>query len=209
MNATAIAPAGRPMRALAAVFCVSGAAALVYQVCWQRLLFQAFGVDLESVTIIVSAFMLGLGVGALLGGQVADRYPDRALDLFAAVELGIGAFGLFSPELIGLAGDRFVASSPWTVATVNFLLLLVPTTLMGATLPILVAHVTRAWGSVGEAIGMLYFVNTLGATAGAALVGFAWLWLFDLDHAVRTAAIVNMGLSLFIRVRLGRETRHG
>ena len=74
---------------LAPLFFVSGAAALIYQVCWQRLLFTALGVDMESVTLIVSVFMLGLGLGALLGGQLADRFPGRALGLFAAAELGI------------------------------------------------------------------------------------------------------------------------
>ena len=54
---------------LVLLFFVSGIAALIYQVCWQRLLFEAFGVDMESVTIIVSTFMLGLGLGALVGGQ--------------------------------------------------------------------------------------------------------------------------------------------
>ena len=58
---------------LVLLFFVSGIAALIYQVCWQRLLFQAFGVDIESVTIIVSTFMLGLGLGALAGGQLSDR----------------------------------------------------------------------------------------------------------------------------------------
>ncbi len=59
---------------LLAVFFVSGGSALIYQVAWQRLLFSAFGVDIESITIVVSTFMLGLGCGALLGGQAADRF---------------------------------------------------------------------------------------------------------------------------------------
>ena len=82
---------------LAPLFFVSGVAALVYQVCWQRLLFAAFGVDIDSVTIIVSVFMLGLGLGALVGGDLADRRPGWALRFFALAELGIGVFGLFSP----------------------------------------------------------------------------------------------------------------
>ena len=85
---------------LAPLFFVSGVAALVYQVCWQRLLFAAFGVDIDSVTIIVSVFMLGLGLGALVGGDLADRRPAWALRFFAFAELGIGIFGLFSPGLI-------------------------------------------------------------------------------------------------------------
>ena len=64
------------------LFVVSGAAALIYQVCWQRMLFEGFGVDIESVTIIVSAFMLGLGLGSLAGGELADRFPHRLIALF-------------------------------------------------------------------------------------------------------------------------------
>ena len=64
---------------LVPLFFLSGIAALVYQVCWQRMLFVAFGVDIESVTIIVSTFMFGLGARALLGGELADRYPRSAL----------------------------------------------------------------------------------------------------------------------------------
>lgn len=68
---------------IAAAFFLSGFAALVYQLAWQRLLFVMVGVDIESVTIIVSTFMLGLGLGAVLGGWLADRWPTRILLAFA------------------------------------------------------------------------------------------------------------------------------
>jgi predicted membrane-bound spermidine synthase len=181
---------------LAPLFFVSGVAALAYQVCWQRLLFAAFGVDIDSVTIIVSVFMLGLGLGALLGGDLADRRPAHALRFFAMAELGIGIFGVFSPTLIRATGDAFVGAPQWQTAIANFVLLLAPTCLMGATLPILVAHVTRLWGNVGKSIGLLYQVNTFGAAFGVAFVGFVWLLFFDLDDAIRTAAILNVAVSV-------------
>ena len=181
---------------LAPLFFMSGVAALVYQVAWQRLLFASFGVDIDSVTIIVSVFMLGLGLGALVGGDLADRRPAMSLHFFAIAEFGIGIFGVFSPDLIRLTGDLFVAAPQWQIAIVNFLLLLVPTVLMGATLPILTAHVTRIWGHVGKSIGVLYQVNTFGAASGVAIIGFAWLLLFDIDTAIRTAAVVNLMISI-------------
>ena len=180
---------------LAPLFFVSGVAALVYQVCWQRLLFSAFGVDIDSVTIIVSVFMLGLGLGALAGGSLADHRPAWALRYFAIAELGIGTFGLFSPALIRATGDAFVGAPQWQIVLANFLLLLIPTSLMGATLPILVAHVTRIWGNVGKSIGLLYQVNTFGAAFGVAIVGFLWFLLFDLDGAIRMAAALNILVS--------------
>src|ERR1043165_8810346 len=116
------------LRALALPFFLSGVAALAYQVCWQRLLFIALGSDIDSITIIVSTFMLGLGVGSLLGGQMADRYPDRILILFAAAEAGIGAFGVLSPHLIAGLGELVIHQGPATTAVANFTLLLIPTT---------------------------------------------------------------------------------
>jgi predicted membrane-bound spermidine synthase len=143
------------------------------------------------VTIVVSTFMLGLGAGALAGGWIADRLPARLLVLFAACELGIGLFGLVSGPLIHAVGELFVQSPRPVVALVNFLLLLVPTSLMGATLPLLVTDAVRRHGGIGVSVGRLYFVNTLGATAGAlgiAMGGFRYL---DLATAIQGAAGIN------------------
>ena len=195
----------RVVTRLAPLFFVSGVAALVYQVCWQRLLFSAFGVDIDSVTIIVSVFMLGLGLGALVGGDLADRRPALALRFFALAEFGIGTFGLFSPAIIRATGEMFVGAPQWQVAIANFLLLLIPTCLMGATLPILVAHVTRMWGNVGKSIGLLYQVNTFGAAFGVATVGFGWFLLFELDTAIRMAAVLNILVSVLTLVWVKRH----
>jgi predicted membrane-bound spermidine synthase len=180
---------------LIALFFVSGVAALIYQVCWQRLLFQTFGVDIESVTIIVSTFMLGLGVGALLGGQLSDRFPDRALAMFALFELAIAVFGVFSPWLIRGVGAATVRGSLPVIAAVNFVLLLFPTMLMGATLPILVTHVMRHYRNIGVSIGLLYFANTLGAALGAALTGMLVLYYLGLAATICLAAALNLLVS--------------
>ena len=187
---------------LAALFFVSGIAALIYQVCWQRLLFEAFGVDIESITIIVSTFMLGLGLGALLGGQLSDRWPDRALLLFALTELAIALFGLLSPWLIHAVAALTVTSAHGTVAAANFLLLLLPTMLMGSTLPILVAHVVRTYHSVGVSIGLLYFVNTLGAAFGAGVTGMLTLHYLGLAATIYLAAALNVFVSASVGLGL-------
>jgi len=173
------------------IFFGSGFAALAYQLCWQRVLFASFGIDIESVTIIVSTFMLGLGVGAIGGGWAADRYPHRLLSLFACCEAAIGLFGLASVALIRQIADWFVLAPVPVIATVSFIILALPTSMMGATLPMLVAHVVRRNGNVGASIGSLYFANTLGAATGCMVVGFFWFYSFDLPSAVRTAAAVN------------------
>ena len=187
---------GRRIGALSALFLASGAAGLVYQVCWQRLLFAAFGSDLVSVTVIVSAFMAGLGLGALAGGWAADRWPARALALFCACEAGIGAFGLASPWLLPAAGEAFVGASLAVVVAVNFLLVLAPALLMGATLPILVAHLARLWRHVGEATGTLYAVNTIGAALGALLPTFWLLHHLGLTTMIQLATTTNLTMAL-------------
>jgi predicted membrane-bound spermidine synthase len=184
------------------LFVVSGAAALIYQVCWQRLLFESVGVDIESVTIIVSTFMLGLGLGSLAGGELVDRYPNRTVEFFALIELATGVFGIFSPYLIHAVSHLVVNGSRVTIGGVNFGLLLIPTTLMGATLPILVAHVVRIYRNLGVSVGVLYFANTLGATLGAAFTGFVALYYLALTSTIYIAAALNIAVSAAVWLSL-------
>jgi len=143
------------------VFVLSGFAALLYQVSWQRALFAVFGINIEAVTVVVTAFMLGLGVGSLLGGVLSKSRDQPVLIYFAAIEGSIGLFGLSSLSLFEWVGKLTLHASAVITAGASFLLVLVPTILMGATLPLLVAHAVRHTGSVGRSVGMLYFVNTL------------------------------------------------
>jgi predicted membrane-bound spermidine synthase len=187
------------------LFLVSGMAALIYQVCWQRLLFQSVGVDLQSVTIIVSTFMFGLGLGALAGGELADRYPERTLALFALIELVTGAFGAGSPWLLRAVSAGTVHCSVAVISVVNFGLLLIPTTLMGATLPILVTHVVRTFHNLGVSVGVLYFSNTLGAALGAFLTGFLLLYYCGLTATIWIAAGLNVAVSVLVWLTLRGE----
>ena len=189
---------------LLAVFAASGAAALVYQVCWQRLLFSAFGVDLESITIVVSTFMLGLGCGALAGGALSRRFAHRLVELFVVSELGIGLFGMLSATLIPAVGDRFVAYPLPVVALVNYLLVLTPATLMGATLPILVAHLFQGSRNVGVSIGALYLANTFGAALGALTCGFVLFVFLTIDETIYLAASLNVLVAVVTLVGLRR-----
>ena len=188
------------------VFLASGFAALLYQVVWQRSLFAIYGINIESVTVVVTAFMLGLGFGSFAGGAVS-KSPDRpALLLFGLVELGIGAFGLVSLPLFHGVGRFTLDLPPVATAIVTLLLVLVPTMLMGGTLPLLVAYSVRKNGNVGRSVGQLYFVNTLGS----ALASFASVLLImgPLGEAntVRAAAAINAvvgfgAVSLHLRER--------
>jgi predicted membrane-bound spermidine synthase len=178
------------------IFALSGAAALIYQVCWQRILFASFGVDIESTTIIVSTFMLGLGGGALVGGRLADRCRRHQIELFAIAELTIGLFGLASPSLLRAVAERTYALPMLLIGPVNFALMLIPTVCMGATLPILVTALVRRFGNVGVSIGRLYSANTLGACIGALAAGVLLLIYLTIDQTIYLAAALNLGVAL-------------
>src|SRR5271154_1242828 len=109
-------PRQRERVLLSALFLCSGMPALIYQIVWQRALFSIYGVNAESVAGIVAAFMLGLGLGSLLGGWVSARFPAKAVVLFGFSELGIGAFGLASLRIFHwAAGFSAGASLPVTI----------------------------------------------------------------------------------------------
>jgi predicted membrane-bound spermidine synthase len=187
------------------VFLASGFAALLYQVVWQRSLFAIYGINIESVTIVVTAFMVGLGVGSLTGGAISKNPRRPVLLLFALVEMGIGAYGLLSLPLFHAVGAFTLDMGPISTALVTFLLVLVPTLLMGATLPLLVAHSVRQSGNVGQSVGTLYFVNTLGSAAAAVLAVMRIMGPFGQAGTVRIAACINVtvGLTvLFMHLRM-------
>jgi predicted membrane-bound spermidine synthase len=198
-------------RWLPVVFFVSGFAALVYQVVWQRALFAIFGLNIESVTVVVTAFMLGLGLGSLAGGALS-RFSERSVLLwFAAAEAGIAAFGALSLDVFAMVGAATLLSSGFVTGLVTFTLLLVPTLLMGATFPLLVAHAVRLSGNVGRSVGTLYFMNTLGSAAAAGVTAILLLRHLGQQRSVLVAAALNALVALVVVVqhrawRRGRRT---
>jgi spermidine synthase len=148
---------------LSGLFLFSGMPALIYQVVWQRALFAIYGVNAESVAVVVSAFMLGLGLGSLAGGRISARFPRHGVLIFGLAELGIAIFGLFSLSIFRWVAAYTAGANLPSVVVFSFALLLIPTMLMGATLPILVEHLVRRSGLVGASVSRLYFVNTLGS----------------------------------------------
>lgn len=193
------------------VFLASGFAALLYQVVWQRSLFAIFGINIESVTVIVTAFMLGLGLGSLVGGIVSKDPKRPALLLFGLVELGIGIFGLVSLPLFHAVGSMTLELPAIATAFITFLLLLVPTMLMGGTLPLLVAHNVRQSGNVGKAVGQLYFVNTLGSALSSVISVMVMMGPLGQANTVRVAAVINLlvgtsAIALWTRERRDTKT---
>jgi spermidine synthase len=203
-------PAARDalIRWMPLLFCLSGFSALVYQVVWQRVLFAAFGVNVEAVTVVVTAFLAGLGFGSLLGGWLAKAEDAVLLSGFGAVEIVIGVFGLVSVGFFRWIGDASLGLAATERGILLALIVMVPTTLMGVTLPLLVGYLVRTNGNVGQSVGTLYFVNT----AGSALAAFAAVFLLLGNLGERRSAMVAGLLNLTIgsvvlvcsRVRVAR-----
>lgn len=204
-STTHTASSTKMLQHLAQIFFLSGCSALIYQVSWQRLLFTNIGVDLTSITVIISVFMAGLGIGAWFGGRIADRFSDKVLMIFCLSELLIGLFGLVSYGAILIVGQLLLTASMLEVAAVNFLLLLLPTFLMGATLPLLTFFFNSKINNIGEAIGTLYFFNTMGAAFGALFTGLLLYNFLSLSQTITLAACMNMFVALFVFVRYGRN----
>ena len=184
------------------VFVLSGSAALLYQIVWQRLLVLFSGSDVYSSTLVIASFMAGLGIGHLSGGHVADRRsPRTCLKLFAIAEAAIAVFGicsgfLYYDVLYQRLGPLGLPSS--VIALILFVSLVWPTFFMGVSLPLLARAITEDIDRAAARIGQLYGFNTLGAAAGA--LGTTWLLLphFGLEGALWIGAGANLVCALTV-----------
>ena len=190
-----------PIAGLAAAFFLSGVGSLALEVVWTRELRLVFGSTTLAASTILVAYMLGLGLGGLAGGRIASRLAN-GVRAYGWVEIAIGTYALAVPSLLGhfpeLTRAWIGGLGFWPAALSRFALaltmLIVPTVLMGATLPMLVATVTRSDPRIGSRTGLLYGVNTLGAVIGVFLATFALfptlgLWRTNLAGALTDVAV--------------------
>jgi len=190
-----------------AVFFVSGACGLLYEVVWMKMLTIVFGGTALATTTTLAAFMSGLALGSFYFGRFTDRH-QHPLRIYAFLEMGTGLFAFLMPLLLSLM-DRFyifiyqdvTAGYLWLSLirlALSFLVLLIPATLMGGTLPVITRFLVRRFGQLGSRVGQLYFVNTLGAVAGTFATGFFLIvWL-----GINEAAYVAGGLNIFIAIAI-------
>ena len=208
----------RALRFLVPLFFVSGLTALIYQNIWARQLQLLFGTSQFAIATVLAAFMAGLAAGGFLMARYADS-ASKPLFLYGALELFIGLYALVFPLLIKATTPLYLgfyaAAEPGPVLFGVFqcaalgVLLLAPTTCMGATLPLLGRFVTTRVGHVGDRIGLLYGVNTFGAVAGIAVSGFFLLPSLGLFKTTLVAAACNvlLGLAAMALSRWHGETR--
>ena len=179
------------MRWLSLFFFLSGFPALIYQIIWQRALFGVFGSNIEAVTLVVSAFMLGLGLGSYVGGRLSASPRFNPLLLFALFEGAIAVFGFFSLDLIATVGSMTIGVGLAGTFAAAFLTVLIPTFLMGATLPLLVTWLVRLDGQVGRSVGLLYSLNTWGSAAACFLGALLVFGMLGMQGAVYLSAAIN------------------
>ena len=174
------------------IFFFSGFPAIIYQLVWQRALFDIYGVNIESVTIVVTAFMLGLGLGSLAGGQISRIRLFPRLTVFSTVELGIAGYGLLSLRLFHRVALLTAGASLAMTALISFLLVFIPTLLMGSTLPLLVAHMVQFSKNVGYSVGKLYFANTLGSAVACFIAANLTMKSLGQSGSIALAAAINV-----------------
>jgi spermidine synthase len=208
--------AGRILIAVNLCFFFSGATGLLYQVLWVRMLGLVFGHTVFAITTVLAAFMGGLGLGSYVFGRIVDR-QKHVLRLYGILEAAIGIYVLATPllfsgaEILYIKLNRDLQLSFYTFSLAQFvlifLILLVPTTLMGATLPVLSRFFVREIRSLGSRVGLLYALNTFGAVLGAYLTGFYLIPTVGVTAALRMGATLNIGIGALVLVfenHLGR-----
>ncbi|MCZ7647297.1 MAG: fused MFS/spermidine synthase [Planctomycetota bacterium] len=192
---------------VALLFFLSGACGLVYEVLWSRQLALVLGHTVHSLAAVLSAFMAGLALGSFLAGRYLAR-GARLLAVYGILEILIGLWCALLPYLFAAAVPLYRAlygetGGPALSAArfaACFLLLLIPTTCMGATLPVLSQFLHRSAGDLARTAGGLYAVNTFGAVLGAASAGFFLLPWLGLSRANLCAVGLNIALGVLALV---------
>lgn len=208
MESSRPATGGRVGEALPIVyllFFLSGFTALVFQILWSRRFVTVFGNSSYAISVVLCAYMAGLGFGSWLGGRLADR-TRRWLLLYAGIQGVVGVWALLIPVLLAglrrwvpqislLAPDQSLLISSSLRFLISLAILFLPCTLMGATLPVLVRYCSESRNVVGSRVGSLYGINTVGAAMGSFVAGYWMLEVFGLSVTNRAAAGVNVLLA--------------
>jgi spermidine synthase len=201
----------RDHRVLLFGFALSNMAALVYEVVWGRELGYVFGTTVYAISTVLTAFMAGLALGSFFFGRLADkRDPVR---LFAFLELGIGIYGIVTIWLFGAISHpfliiaRYFSGAPFLLLQVllAFAVLIVPTTFIGGTFPVMSKIHARRFKELGAKVGTVYSLDTLGAAAGAFLSGFLLIPRLGLDTTTLAAALVNLAVGATVYYRFPQK----
>ena len=204
----------KSLKIISLCFIVSGATGLIYEVLWARMLGLVFGATTLAVSTVLAAFMGGLALGSALAGRLARRV-QRPLSTYGWMEIGIAAYALLVPFLFRWVDHVYVliwqqlqpgqfTFSLWRFA-LSSLVLLIPTTLMGATLPVLAAALVRSSARDANSITRLYTCNLAGAILGTLVAGFVLLPFVGIRTTIAVAAVLNILVGV-VAISLQRRT---
>lgn len=196
-----------PSGLLAGAFFLSGASALIYEILWFRLLGHIFGSTATAASTLLAAYLFGLGLGAWIFGRISDRV-GRLPMLYACVEAAIGVYGIASHFLLERGAALYASTYDWasvsggrllfTRFALSFLLIVIPTTLMGGTFPLMVQMLKGARVDVGRATGRAYAINTAGAAWGTLGLPAFLLPGFGVTYSLAIAALSNFGAAALV-----------
>lgn len=192
------------------LFC-SGASGLIYQILWLRLLGLVFGVTVYAASTVWASFMAGLALGSIIGGRLGDRVR-RPFVWFGAIEILVGLSALATPAALEFLTSAYASVQPALPksfamllvarAAMSFAVLIVPTMLMGATMPIVIRAVTSRSSDLGSRVGWLYGSNTAGAIVGTLAAGLSFIPSLGIASTFRLAAATNVAVGV-IAILLG------
>ena len=206
---------------LLGAFFLSGMSGLIFQIVWVRMLTRYLGSTTAATATVLCVFMGGLALGAFVGGKLADRYKKPLIG-YVILEIGIAISALLASftfisafgqiylriyEVLGNYGLYLTASR----VLFSMLCLFLPTVLMGATLPLLMAHVTRYNDHFQQGLGRLYSINTFGAVVGVFVAGFFLLGFLGETASLLIAAALNLIAALLARhlqIKIKKEDCH-
>lgn len=204
-------------RTILVLFFLSGACGLVYEVVWMRMLTLVFGATAFATSAVLTSFFTGLALGSLMLGRAADR-SRNPLALYAWLEAGIALFAFLMPLLFAGVTQVWVAiARGWDPGfyplsllrlVLSFLVLLVPATLMGGTLPVMARFFVLSEERLGLDVARLYAVNTFGAVVGTVAAGFFLILLLGVRETAWVAGIVNLAIAGVV-LALSRRVKAG
>ena len=198
-------------------FLLSGFAALLYQTAWMRQFSTVFGTSELAVATVLSAYMGGLALGSALAGKFIEKFTRPVLT-YGILEAAIAVSALLVPVFMSMANWAYVAvlggqPNPPDASglgqsvfyfTVTFIILVIPTACMGATLPLLTRYAVTNDLQIGSRVGLLYAINTIGAVAGTIMAAFVLLPAFGLLGTVWSGVLVNF-IVFILAVLIARQ----
>ncbi len=181
-------------------FFLTGVTGLIYELVWTRMLILSFGSTQFAITTVITTYMAGLALGSIIFGRFIDRFPRPVL-IYGIIEFCIGLYCFITPYIFNLIKTIYITSFPVTTIVyasfnstqfiLSFFGIILPTTLMGGTLPVLIKFFTSGKVAVGRSAGLLYGLNTVGAVTGTLATGLFLMYFLGVKSSLYLAGAID------------------